>query len=367
MMALGMATAFQIGNYEVLRKIAEGGMGTVYAAMLRGADGFSRVVAIKRLHPFLELGDDALLDFADEARIGARLSHPNLVEVLGFERLGDTYCIVMEYVHGCNLASLVRSIQKPLSAPEAALIICGVLSGLEVLHGFRTKAHKRPLVHRDISPRNILLSEWGQVKLADLGLVLVIGKLTAATDSRVRGTVAYMSPEQASGAQLDGRSDLFSAGLVLYEMLTGREAYAGDDERAILRRVKQGLAGRSEAIGSLDEQLQQILRRALEPDPAARYQDAASFRADLEQYLQRSGRPSQEDLAARVRPLAGSINSLLEMDQKQGRVTQVVLDTGETAAPIEPAKPRRQLRIWITSAVLLILAAGALIVWIALG
>jgi len=351
---------YRIGQYEILRKIAVGGMGTVYAAISHGPDGFSKLVAIKQLHPHLELGEAARRRFAGEARIGAQLSHPNIVDVLGFEVNEDTHSIVMEYVHGCNLATLMRERQgRPLSAEEAAFVGCEVLKGLEAVHGFHTRAGEPlPVVHRDVSPRNILLSAAGEVKLADFGVALIAGE-GFTTTTGLRGTVAYMSPEQATGEAVDLRSDLFSLGLVLYELLSGHRAYDGATEIALLNQAQLGPPRPLELAG-VDTQLVGVVERALAHGREARYPDAASFRRELELCLDRLGRPAPDALAGLVQPLVGSVDELVELARDRGRVTVAQPDA-------EPGgRRRRRPMLLVLLAALFLVAAGALGTWLAM-
>jgi hypothetical protein len=351
---------YRIGQYEILRKIAVGGMGTVYAAVSRGPDGFSKLVAIKQLHPHLELGETARRRFAGEARLGAQLSHPNIVDVLGFEVSEDTHSIVMEYVHGCNLATLMRERQgRPLSAGEAAFVGCEVLKGLEAVHGFHTlTGEPQPVVHRDVSPRNILLSAAGEVKLADFGVALIAGE-GFTTTTGLRGTVAYMSPEQATGEAVDLRSDVFSLGLVLYELLSGQRAYDGATEIALLNQAQQGPRLPLQLAG-VNAELVRVLERALAHGREARYPDAAGFRDELERCLERLGRPTSDAMAALVHPLVGSVDELVELAQDRGRVTL-------PEAPVEPGRSRRRRpMVLVLLAALFLVAAGAVGTWLAL-
>jgi serine/threonine-protein kinase len=345
---------FRIGDYEILRKIAVGGMGTVYAAMRYGPADFGKLVAIKLLHPHLELGESARRRFAGEARIGARLSHPNIVEVLGFEHTDEGHCIVMEYVHGGNLAALVRARGEPLPVPEALLVTCEVLKGLEAVHGFHTwTGEPQPVIHRDVSPKNVLVSVEGEVKLADFGVALISGAETFTTATGLRGTVSYMSPEQARAEKVDQRSDLYSVGLVLTELLTGERVFDGANEIEILNKAQRGISISIELPPDAAPVLGP-LQRALSADRERRHPDAATFRAELETTLERVGYPSRDAVAQLVRPHVGEINELMELAKERGRVTQA-LSSGPTS--------RRRSKVW-AAAVGVLFSVGAVLAYL---
>lgn len=359
-----------VGGYQILRKIATGGMGVVYAAVRRGPGGFTKRVAIKLLHPHLELGGEARRRFAGEARLAAQLTHPNIVDVYGFETDGASRFIVMEYVHGCNLNTLLRA-ASPLPPPIALHIASEVLYGLEALHALHEQDDRSgvsgPVIHRDLSPKNILLSTAGEVKLADFGLAQIVGQ-NATLASGLRGTVAYMSPEHANGEPLDPRSDLFTVGLVLWEMLTGRSAYQRSSEMETLRLAQTGAAANL-VLDGIPAELHPTLRRALACDRDERFPDASSLRQTLGDHLDSLGRPARDDLVRLVHP---HVIELDEPEPDQPRVTQVV-SSGEAPTVPRGLRPtaagagRRGILIvwsvwsvWIAGSVLLLVGAGLL-------
>jgi serine/threonine-protein kinase len=365
-----MPDPLSICGYDVLGRIAVGGMGTVYAAVRRGPGGFTKRVAIKQLHPNLQLAGEAQHRFASEARLAARLQHPNIVDVFGFEADGETYNIVMEYIHGCNLAALMKAYGRPTAA-LALLVVSKVLYALEAVHG-RSEWPGAPgtVVHRDVSPKNILLSEEGEVKVTDFGLALIVDEGTLG--SGLRGTPGYMSPEQANAETIDPRSDLYTVGIVLYELLTGRKAYPGENKIAVLRRSQ--LADASElSMDEVPSDLQPVLRRALARDPKDRYPDAAAFRYDVDKCLERRGRPSREALRLVVRPLAPRFSApiarvgndallpepWLDVDHR----TDIYAELADQAPTVSFAESRARL---ITAAFVLAIVAATLLIWMAL-
>lgn len=332
------SAAFHVAGYEILRRLATGGMGSVYVARKSGPLSFSKLVAIKRLHPHLELDEEsgAMRRFGIEARIGAQLRHPNIVDVLDFGRDDEGVFIVMEYVHGVDLAALMRARAKagtPGLAPSLATrILSEVLRGLQAAHELRDESGgSAPVVHRDLGPRNVLLSDRGEVKITDFGIALIL-EGGSEQSTATRGTFAYMSPEQARGEALDVRSDLYSCGILLYEMLAGRRAMGGGSAVETLERARDGLAPEAfEALGGPSSILRPIVEQALAVDREQRYASAAAFRADLDRFLEASVQPpSADDIAALVGPLAGAPP---EAPPPTERRTAVLDESQEGTAP----------------------------------
>jgi eukaryotic-like serine/threonine-protein kinase len=294
----------RIGDYEVVRKIAAGGTGTVYLARHRGPAGFAKLVALKLLHPHLEMGDEERRRFIAEARIGAELAHPNVVDVLNLATHEGELYMVMEYVRGCDLRTLIKA-HAPTRLPARAsvAILVEVLSGLGAAHGYCTAAGERqPVIHRDLKPRNILIAASGEVKVTDFGTALIGGETRG---SSLRGTFAYMSPEQARGELVDARTDLFSAGLVLYELVTGRMAYAAAGDIESLRLAQQATID-WRPVATQPLRLRRALEQALAPSREDRFPDAATMRLALLDYLAETGPVAREELAVLVRPHVAS-------------------------------------------------------------
>ncbi|MGZ3429812.1 MAG: serine/threonine-protein kinase, partial [Polyangia bacterium] len=211
--------AVRFGRYELLRRIGRGGMAEVFLARYAGPQGFEKRLVIKRVLPAFSSDRRFLRLFFEEARTHVSLSHGNLVPVFDFGRVGNAYFIAMEEVRGCDLGTLLAAGQKR-GRTLPPLLVAHI--GIEVCRGL-AYVHRRGFVHRDVSPRNVLLSSDGEVKLSDFGVALA-----AASDAApgVRGTLAYMAPEQARGERADGRADLFALGMVLAEALVGRRVRA---------------------------------------------------------------------------------------------------------------------------------------------
>lgn len=320
----------QIGRYRILEKIAAGGMGTVYLAAHERDHGFRKLVAIKQLHPHLEVGEEAQQRFAVEARIGASLAHPNIVSVLDLDTDPDGgLFFVMEYVHGCSLRTVMRSGPGPLPPRLAAFVVHELARALHAAHTFvDADGRPWPVIHRDVNPKNVLLSDSGEIKLTDFGIAKIFDQqLTVA--SGLRGTIGYMSPEQARGQPVDARTDIYSCGVILYELLVGTRAIEGEGEMARLSQAQQGVQLDAEALAAaaVPAPLREVLEGALAADPAGRLPDAATLLERLEGYLRPAGYPAAQEVAALAAPHVRSLEALDE-------------PTRQTAtAPPRPASP----------------------------
>ncbi len=264
-----------LGPYRLVRRLGRGGMAEVHLGLRYGASGFEKHVALKLLRPeFRGRGELERLLIA-EARLGARLCHPGLVSVhdLGCEH--GIYYLCMDYIDGADLAALVRA--QPLPRVLALWIAEQLALALVYVHSLADERGPLGLVHRDLSPRNVLLSRTGEVKLADFG----IAKATALRDQTwgrlVKGTFAYLSPEQAAGAPLTGHSDQFGLGVTLGELLVGRRPFDGDGEGPLptLANIREAVVPAGYLEG-LPEAVAQLLRRCLARDPSDRYPDLAT-------------------------------------------------------------------------------------------
>jgi eukaryotic-like serine/threonine-protein kinase len=234
------------GKYELIELAGEGGMATVWRGLLHGAAGFSRPIAIKRLKPEFRAIKNYVDMFVEEARVGAELNHPNIVQVVDFCADGEgLYYLIMEWVDGLDLlrfARLVAETGRPLEWPLAAAIGVGVLRGLAAAHErCRPDGARAPVVHRDVSPHNILIGHSGVVKLSDFGLARARDRLMSHTSpGALKGKLHYFAPEVTRGLPATPRSDVFSLSVVLWEVLAGRRAFGGANERDVLGRIRRG-------------------------------------------------------------------------------------------------------------------------------
>ena len=256
-------------------------MAEVFLASTMGAEGFSRKVAIKRVLPGYSDNEAFAKMFVSEARISSELVHPNIVSVLDFDRDAEgRLFLVMELVEGKDLDALVGTGLLPV--PVVIFVIAEVLRGLGHAHDLPVGNEARGVVHRDISPHNVLLSWAGAVKVSDFGIAKARAASEATASMFIKGKPAYMSPEQANGQPLDGRSDLFAVGIMLWEMLVGRRLFVGEDTRATLAAVLFGQIPRPRALrGDVPKDLERVTMRLLERDLPARYATAEQALHDL--------------------------------------------------------------------------------------
>ena len=273
------------GRYRLLDQLGEGGMAQVYTAVTFGAEGFRRTFVVKRLRAELARDPSVVAQFIDEANLGSTLVHSNIIPVFDFGKVGDEYFLAQEYILGRDLGRLTtRSIENRIGPLQPAVVLFAAaetLRALEYAHGKLGEAG-RPLaiVHRDVSPSNILVSARGEVKLFDFGIVKAEGRVTKTQHGVVKGNVSFMSPEQARGISVDGRADLFSLGLVIFYCLTGEILYHGETTYELLVKAATGPGSAELArIAALPGPCAEIVRKALEVDPTRRYQNAAEFAA----------------------------------------------------------------------------------------
>jgi serine/threonine protein kinase len=289
-----MSNVRRFGDYFLLKKIAAGGMAELFKAKKSGEKGFEKMLAIKMILPHLSTNDDFISMFIDEAKVAALLNHQNIVQIFDLGKIENSYCIVMEYVRGKDLRSVIqRAIKKKISmSPEhACLIASATLAGLGYSHRKKDKGQPLNIVHRDVSPQNIIITYEGEVKVVDFGIA------KAATQSRdtqagvLKGKLSYMSPEQAFGKPLDARSDIFSVGIVLYEMLTGRKLFQSDTDLGTLELVRNATVEPlpSALGGHVPKALEDVMLKALEKDPDDRYSSAEEMEAALQDVMRQSG------------------------------------------------------------------------------
>jgi serine/threonine protein kinase len=286
----------RFGDYVLIGRIAQGGMAELFLAKRRGVEGFEKTLAIKRILPELSWNREFVSMFINEAKIAARLSHPNIVQIFDFGKIDNYYFIAMEYVHGENLRALLqRSAQKQisLSTDLAAFIAARACAGLDHAHR-KTDETGRPLriVHRDVSPQNVLVSYDGDVKVVDFGIAKAVAENPEATRGVLKGKLAYLSPEQVHGVSLDARSDIFAIGLVLYELLAGKKLFTQADPAEVLDSIVHINADEvARSLPQVHRTLRDVLRRALALDPEDRFRSAGEMQIALEEYLRASGDP----------------------------------------------------------------------------
>jgi serine/threonine protein kinase len=281
-------------RYQLLERVATGGMAELFKARVVGPEGFDKLVAVKRILPAFSSNQEFVGMFIDEARLAAQLSHPNVVQVFELGRdVDENLFISMELVYGPELATLIdRLRQKRRRMPEAAAleVMIQVLRGLHHAH-VKTDLRGRPLhlVHRDVSPQNVLVTTEGVAKLLDFGVAKARGRLTETQAGLVKGKLIYMSPEQSRNKPIDARTDQFAAGLVLWECLAGEPCYTYPTEVELLRAVALGQTRTLESVGvQVDPELEATLMAALAKDPDQRFANCEDFADALLRYKQRT-------------------------------------------------------------------------------
>jgi Protein kinase domain/PEGA domain len=284
----------QLGRYTLIRRIGKGGMGEVFLGKVSGAHGFEKAVAIKRILPQFSANPHVVNMLVDEARICVLLSHPNIVQVLELEEDAGDYFIVMEYVDGQALSRLMRALKNAkarLDPLEACYIAIQLLEGLHAAHIQKDHRGKPAgIIHRDVSPQNILVSMDGVVKVIDFGIARARERLEVTQGTSVKGKLRYMAPEQLSpklikGKPLDARADVFAAGIVLWEMLAMRQRFNADAEMQIMEQILKEDTPDLTRDGLVDKELMDIVDTALEKSRDDRFPDAATFAAKLRGYL----------------------------------------------------------------------------------
>src|SRR5262245_51418827 len=277
-------------------------MAEIYLAKQVGAEGFERDVVLKLMLAHLTSSREFVEMFLDEARLAAKLHHPNIVQISDLGHHNGRYFICMEYLPGEDLQSLTETAERtsqtiPLTV--ATRIILSACEGLEFAHSYQEHGHSLGVVHRDVSPSNIIVTYQGTVKVLDFGIAKAGTKITQTQPGLLKGKWGYMSPEQARGDALDARSDLFSLGITFHELLTGQRVFRKDNEIGVLLALmQQPIPPPSSVRHDIPHALDQIVMRALEKQPEDRYPDAGAFRADLEAYLATTSQPGMSTLAA---------------------------------------------------------------------
>ncbi|MEB2313507.1 MAG: protein kinase [Sorangiineae bacterium] len=277
-----------IGRYALYGELAAGGMATVHFGRLVGAAGFSRTVAIKRLHPQFARDPEFVEMFLDEARIAARIQHPNVVSTLDVVAVDGEVFLVMEYVHGEALSKLVRASRARGASVPPRIAVAGLIGALTGLHAAHEAKSERGeplhLVHRDVSPQNVLLGVDGVARVLDFGVAKAAARVTSTRDGQVKGKVSYMAPEQLGGGDLDRRTDVFAAGIVLWEALTGQRLFDGQSPAEIINKIAETkVPPPSRVEASVPSILDAIVEKALSRDREGRFATAQAFAIALEE------------------------------------------------------------------------------------
>jgi serine/threonine protein kinase/Flp pilus assembly protein TadD len=328
----------QFGKYQLLDKIAVGGMAELFRAKLTGAQGFEKLIAIKKILPNLSREENLVTAFIDEAKLAALLHHENIIQIYDFGSMDDQYFIAMEYLFGKDLRTITRTARKKdaaLGLENIVYIVSRICAGLDYSHHLKDLQGK-PLniIHRDINPQNILVTYEGQVKIIDFGIAKAANHNTQTRENLIKGKLAYMSPEQANGMQIDHRSDIFSTGIILYELLADRRMFTGETMHVLSLVRDAQYDPPEEVIPDLPSKLKEILCRCLAKDPNERYQTAGEMQADIEEFMfELSMRPN-------ARSFAGYIKDLFEEEYAEEELAlwtkSQVYEAGDPS-PVDPS------------------------------
>ncbi len=278
-----------VGKYRIVRRLAIGGMAEVFLAHTRSLHGFEKLVVLKRILPQYAENMEFVRMFLDEARLAAALDHPNIVHVHDVAEVGGSFFIAMEYIHGVSLLKVMRALteaRRPLPLEHALNIVIGVCAGLHHAHE-RIGLDGRPLgiVHRDVSPPNVLISFDGAVKVVDFGIAKANTATTSTGVGTLKGKIPYMSPEQCRTDPLDRRSDIFSIGIILYELTVGRRLFAADTEIAIIQKITTGgFPPPTSVHPAYPPELEALVMRALQLEVDARFPTARDLQVELEEF-----------------------------------------------------------------------------------
>ena len=322
-----------VGRYALYGEIASGGMATVHFGRLLGPVGFSRTVAIKRLHPQFAKDPEFVSMFLDEARLAGRIQHPNAVATLDVVALEGELFLVMEYVQGESLARLFRGIRAQrarIPPPIVCSIMTGVLHGLHAAHEARTeRGTPLGIVHRDVSPQNIMIGADGVPRVLDFGVAKAAGRVQTTRDGQIKGKLAYMAPEQMRSGAMDRRVDVYAAAVVLWEALTGRQCFAGDNEGVVFAKVLEGgVEPPSRHYPDISPAVDAVVMRGLAREPDDRFATARDMAIALEDALPLA---SPRQVGEWVERIAGD-----SLAKRAERVKEIESVSSSMTAPVHP-------------------------------
>jgi serine/threonine-protein kinase len=321
-------------RYTITERLDHGGMAEVFRGVAESMEGFKKSVAIKRILPNLTKNKKFITMFLDEAKLSLFLQHANIVQVFDISRTpDDAYFLVMEFVDGCNLKSLLERQKQKAKRIEVAhtiYILMECCKALNYAHFLEHPETNDPLgiVHRDISPPNILISKNGEVKLVDFGLAKANTQIESTDEGVVKGKFSYLSPEAASGQEVDHRADVFAVGIILWEMFTGRRLFLGDTDYQTVELVRQARVPSIAALNpEVEPELEAVVRKSLAKDPNDRYQSAADLGDALAQYLfSRRMKVTARDIAGLVRDTQVEMMRKRSAEPKQSLIDTLIQD-----------------------------------------
>jgi serine/threonine-protein kinase len=321
-------------RYTITERLDHGGMAEVFRGVAESMEGFKKSVAIKRILPNLTKNQKFVSMFLDEARLSLFLQHANIVQVFDISRTPDNaYFLVMEFVDGCNLKSLIerqKQKNKRIEVAHTIYMMMECCKALQYAHSLENPESGEPLgiVHRDISPPNILLSKNGEVKLVDFGLAKANSQIESTDPGVVKGKFSYLSPEAASGLEVDHRADVFAVGIILWELFTGRRLFYGDTDYQTVELVRQARVPSIAALNpEIEPELEQVVRKSLARDPEERYQNASDLGDALAQYLfSRRMKVTARDISNLVKDTQVEMMRKRSAEPKESLIDALILD-----------------------------------------
>jgi serine/threonine protein kinase len=321
-------------RYTITERLDHGGMAEVFRGVAESMEGFKKSVAIKRILPNLTKNQKFVSMFLDEARLSLFLQHANIVQVFDISRTPDNaYFLVMEYVDGCNLKALIERQKqkgKRIEIAHTIYLMIECCKALQYAHMLEHPETNEPLgiVHRDISPPNILLSKNGEVKLVDFGLAKANSQIESTDPGVVKGKFSYLSPEAASGLDVDHRADVFAVGIIMWELFTGRRLFLGETDYQTVELVRQARVPSIAALNpEVESEVEQIVRKALARDPEDRYQSANDLGDALAQYLfSRRMKVTARDIANLVKDTQVEMMRKRSAEPKESLIDALILD-----------------------------------------
>ena len=331
-----MSNVNQVGKYQLVAEIARGGMGIVYLAVATGRAGFSKLLVLKELKPELAEEPAYLEMFFEEARLAARLSHPNISQIYEVDSDEGRHFIVMDYLDGRALSRVLRRRDPQFTLAMALRVLCEVLQGLEYAHTLADyDGTPIGIVHRDVTPQNVFITFDGQVKLVDFGIAKSNDSRIETRAGTLKGKPAYMSPEQVTGT-VDLRADIFAVGAMLFEAVAGRRVWANRPDVEILTGLIKGeIPALAEVAPSAAPELLRVCAKAMAVSPAGRYQSAAEMRVDLERFL-----ASSEGGAVSAREVGQRVATMFETERLQTRAAIETHVATATAGALGPSLPK---------------------------
>lgn len=368
----------QFGKYILLEKIATGGMSELYMGKITGAKGFEKLVAIKKILPHLTSEETLVSSFIDEAKLAAFLQHQNIVQIYDFGIMEDTYFITMEYLVGKDIRFVIEKSKQTnhhLSVENALHITTRICDGLYYAHNLKNfQGEPQNIIHRDIGPQNIFITYDGQVKIIDFGIAKAASQSTTTQKGFIKGKVAYMSPEQAQGKTIDHRSDIYSIGIILYELVTLKRMFVGDTYQIYAKACKAEFEPPENINKNLPSDLYAILNKSLAKEPEQRYQSADEMASDLDkcisglsfqptvrglfQYMKELFKEEVETEEIAMREAAlyepGEVSESRDDPTEQYEET-ILFDTKHA-----PEKPKRRTHLYVMLGLALILCGAVL-------